>query len=102
MIKTLGAALFVLGVSFAVVGGDSTKEQSTAQTQPASPRAAAGAKELTLDLGDKVTMKLVLIPAAKFVMGSPKKEKDRDKGEVQHAVTISKPFYLGVYEVTVD
>ena len=31
--------------------------------------AAATARELTLDLGDKVTLKLVQIPAGKFLMG---------------------------------
>ena len=59
-------------------------------------------KELTLDLGDKVALKLVPIPAGKFLMGSPKTEKDRGKDEFQHEVTISKPFYMGVHEVTVD
>jgi len=50
---------------------------------------APAAKEL--DLGGGVTMKLVLIPAGKFMMGE---EKD------QHEVTISKPFYMGATEVT--
>ncbi len=58
-------------------------------------------KYLTLDLGKDVTMKLVLIPAGKFTMGSPKTEKGRfdDEGP-QHKVTITKPFYMGLYEVT--
>ena len=70
-------------------------------TTPASSQASQPAKELTLDLGDKVTMKLAIIPAGKFLMGSPKDEKDRrdDEGP-QHEVTISKPFYMGIYEVT--
>jgi formylglycine-generating enzyme required for sulfatase activity len=46
---------------------------------------------LTLDLGKGVTMKLVRIRPGKFVMGE---EKD------QHEVTLSKPFYVGVTEVT--
>jgi formylglycine-generating enzyme required for sulfatase activity len=58
------------------------------------------APTLNIDLGNNVTMKLVLIPAGKFMMGSPKDEKDRGKDENQHEVTISKPFYMGVYEVT--
>ena len=57
-------------------------------------------KELTLDLGNQVTMKLALIPAGKFTMGSPAGEKDRADDEVQHDVTISKPFYMGIFEVT--
>jgi formylglycine-generating enzyme required for sulfatase activity/tetratricopeptide (TPR) repeat protein len=59
-------------------------------------------KELTLDLGNKITMRMALIPAGKFLMGSPDGEKDRfadDEGP-QHEVTISKPFYMGVYVVT--
>ena len=58
-------------------------------------------KELTLNLGGGVTLWCVLIPAGKFMMGSPAGEKDRygDEGPRRH-VTISKPFYMGVYEVT--
>jgi formylglycine-generating enzyme required for sulfatase activity len=44
-------------------------------------------------------MKLALVPAGKFVMGSPQGEKERFD-EPQHEVEITKPFYLGVYEVT--
>jgi sulfatase modifying factor 1 len=75
---------------------------AAATTVWAEPPAAQHAKELTLDLGNKVTMKLALIPAGKFTMGSPETEKGRDKDEVQHEVTISKPFYMGVTHVTVD
>jgi len=49
---------------------------------------------------NSIGMKLVLIPAGKFVMGSPENEKGRKAGEFQRPVTIKKPFYLGVYEVT--
>jgi len=53
-------------------------------------------KQLTNSIG----MKLTLIPAGKFQMGSPAGEAERDAIEVQHEVEITKPFYLGVYEVT--
>jgi formylglycine-generating enzyme required for sulfatase activity len=53
-------------------------------------------KEITNSIG----MKLVLIPKGTFQMGSPEGEKRRAKGEVQHEVTLSKEFYLGVTEVT--
>jgi formylglycine-generating enzyme required for sulfatase activity len=64
-------------------------------------RAGIRDTELTLDLGGQVTMKLTLIPAGTFRMGSPETEKDRraDEGPA-HEVTISKPFYMGVCEVT--
>jgi formylglycine-generating enzyme required for sulfatase activity len=46
-------------------------------------------------------MKLALIPAGTFLMGSPAGEADRSPDEgPQHEVTISRPFYLGVYPVT--
>jgi formylglycine-generating enzyme required for sulfatase activity len=56
---------------------------------------------LALDLGGGVTMKMVLIRPGKFMMGSPDTEQNREgtKGP-QHEVTISKPFYMGVTEVT--
>jgi HEAT repeat protein/formylglycine-generating enzyme required for sulfatase activity len=63
--------------------------------------AAYGPRTLDLDLGKNVTLKLTLIPAGKFMMGSPKTETGRDDDEgPQREVTISKPFYMGVYEVT--
>lgn len=52
------------------------------------------------DLGNGIKLEMVLIPAGKFVMGSPKKEKGRDDDETQHEVTLTKPFYMGKYEVT--
>ena len=58
-------------------------------------------RTLILNLGDGVKMKLVLIPAGKFVMGSPKTETGRKDNEgPQREVTISKAFYIGVTEVT--
>ena len=65
-----------------------------------------------LDLGNGVTMKLVLIPAGEFMMGSslsaedvhrrfPGGKKEWYEGEhPQHRVRITKPFYMGAHEVT--
>ena len=54
-------------------------------------------KEITNSIG----MKLRRSPAGTFLMGSPESEKGRGKDEgPQHPVKISKPFYMGVYEVT--
>jgi formylglycine-generating enzyme required for sulfatase activity len=53
-------------------------------------------KEITNSIG----MKLVLIPKGTFTMGSPESEILRREDEVQHEVTISKDYCLGVYEVT--
>ena len=45
-------------------------------------------------------MEFVLIPAGTFIMGSPQDEPHRSKSEVQHPVTISRPFYMQTTEVT--
>jgi WD40 repeat protein len=64
---------------------------------------ATGGLEVTLwtkTIVNSIGMKLAQIPAGKFTMGSPKGEKGRDTPEKQHEVEITKPFYMGVYEVT--
>jgi formylglycine-generating enzyme required for sulfatase activity len=56
--------------------------------------------ETNADLGKEINLDMVLIPAGKFLMGSPVSEKGRSKDETQHEVTITKPYYIGKYEVT--
>jgi formylglycine-generating enzyme required for sulfatase activity len=58
-------------------------------------------KDLVLNLARRVSMEFVLIPAGKFLMGSPETETDRASDEgTPREVTISRRFYMGVYEVT--
>jgi formylglycine-generating enzyme required for sulfatase activity len=58
-------------------------------------------KEIAVDLGGGVKLEMVLIPAGDFLMGSPDSDKDAMGDErPQHRVRITKPFYLGKYEVT--
>ncbi len=59
-------------------------------------------RELTLDLGDGVTMELVYIKPGTFVMGGESTTDGRFQCvEVpKHEVTLTKGFYLGKYEVT--
>jgi len=47
-----------------------------------------------------IEKEMVLIPAGKFKMGSPATEKGRSNNETPHEVTLTKPFYMGKYEVT--
>jgi formylglycine-generating enzyme required for sulfatase activity len=55
---------------------------------------------LTLDIGG-VDMTFALIPPGEFLMGSPPDEVGRWKDEgPQHAVEITRAFYLGIYPVT--
>ena len=45
-------------------------------------------------------MVFALVPAGRFLMGSPESERYREVQEVRHEVTISRPFFLGAFEVT--
>ncbi len=47
-----------------------------------------------------IELEMKRIPAGTFMMGSPEDEAHRRADEVRHEVTISKPFYMGVYPVT--
>jgi formylglycine-generating enzyme required for sulfatase activity len=63
---------------------------------PEGKSAQASIMEVTNSIG----MKLRLIPAGKFMMGSPGTESYRSDNETQHRVSITKPFYMGETEVT--
>jgi formylglycine-generating enzyme required for sulfatase activity len=53
-------------------------------------------------ISNTIGMKLVLIPAGEFLMGSPDCDKDAEDDErPQHRVRITRPFYLGATQVTV-
>ena len=113
MIRVLGIAM-VLGLVGAL----------TVMAQEVKP-----GKVDVIELGKGVKLEMVLIPAGKFIMGFTKKEladlkvgfkeelkkelkKELGKGELylvdqimsvhwtQHEVTLTKPFYMGKYEVT--
>ncbi|MCY2940743.1 MAG: bifunctional serine/threonine-protein kinase/formylglycine-generating enzyme family protein [Planctomycetota bacterium] len=58
--------------------------------------------EEKVNLGNGVSLDMVLIPAGKFMMGSPASEVNRYPNETQHEVTLTTPFYVGKYEVTQD
>jgi len=64
----------------------------------------AGIKDVQqeLDLGSGVSLKLTLIPAGKFVMGAviERREGGAYWQTPYREVTISKPYYMGVFEVT--
>jgi len=60
-------------------------------------------KRKSIDLGNGFRMELVLIPAGTFDMGS----EDSEVGRIYHEgpvrrVQITKPFYMGIFEVTQD
>lgn len=66
---------------------------------------AAGGDGLPMqefDLGNGVLMRFAPIPAGTFLMGSPGTEYGHNSygDETLHEVTLTRPYYLGVYEVT--
>lgn len=83
----------LLTVALAVLASSCTSDRSL---EPPLTDDAPAVEIITNSLG----MKLALIPAGEFAMGSPESEKGREHGERQHPVRITKPFYLGVFEVT--
>jgi len=84
-------ALWLMGSLFGLAMA-SDKEP----TVQAEPQQGALKKEVSYALGDGVKMELVLILPGSFMMGSALESHDGPC----HAVTISKPFYIGKYEVT--
>lgn len=53
-------------------------------------------------VSNSIGMKLVVVPPGKFQMGSPLTEEKRSGEEVLHDVEITKPFFMGAFEVTQD
>ena len=52
--------------------------------------------KMSIDLGGGLKMDFVLIQSGSFTMGSEKGDDEKPP----HKVTLTKPFYMGVYEVT--
>jgi formylglycine-generating enzyme required for sulfatase activity/uncharacterized caspase-like protein len=72
-------------------------EREVVLVQAGREKVVRAAKELTNSIG----LRLVRVPEGKFTMGSPPDEEDRQQDEgPEHEVVLSRPFYLGVYEVT--
>jgi formylglycine-generating enzyme required for sulfatase activity/tRNA A-37 threonylcarbamoyl transferase component Bud32 len=71
----------------------------TKRVKVATPRGEQD-KDIT-SYTNTMGMKLALIPAGEFMMGSPEGEEGRSNDEgPQHKVQITKPFFMGACEVT--
>ncbi len=73
-----------------------------ARMNPAdSPKRPISPGDNEQEITNSIGMQLKLIPAGEFMMGSPEDEADRSDDEgPQHKVRITKPFYIGIHEVT--
>lgn len=80
---------------------NSETSNSGAQSPPVREDEARPVPELSLEaISQSTGMRLALIPAGKFQMGSPLTEVNRDDNEGPlHSVQVSS-FYMGLYEVT--
>ena len=68
---------------------------------PHPPERQANTPALPNEIPNSIGMKLVLIPAGEFLMGLPDDDRTANRVEKpQHRVRITRPFYLGVHEVT--
>jgi formylglycine-generating enzyme required for sulfatase activity len=69
--------------------------------RPATPAADTATASLPLRLTNAIQLTMALIPAGTFRMGSAASEPERGDDEgPQHDITITRPFYVGIYPVT--
>jgi sulfatase modifying factor 1 len=95
--------LALLGV--AACGDDDATTLKTAEIPSwakVAPEQIAEAKKhgVPVAFENDLGMRFVLIPAGTFLMGSPEDEEGRSDDETQHEVTLTKPFYMSIYETT--
>ena len=84
-----GEVALVASISNPSKSKDPTQSINTTEMKPDLTKIAAA-----------IEKEMILIPAGKFMMGSPATEKGRSDNETQHEVTLTKSFYMGKYEVT--
>ena len=72
----------------------------TPQEAKAAQRTASERENVPVEVTNSLGMKLALIPAGQFVMGSPKQEPGRRDVESQHIVRLTRSFYMATTEVT--
>ncbi|UCE05591.1 MAG: SUMF1/EgtB/PvdO family nonheme iron enzyme [bacterium] len=66
------------------------------------PTPVASESSVILRIDGTSSLKLRLIPAGSFMMGSPENEELREEDETYHKVTISTPFYMSATTITVE
>lgn len=98
MKKTM-VIVMVLLIAVSAAATETAESDATGQQKKAAADAGLPI-EKTIDLGNEVSMAFVYIPAGEFDMGSPADELKRDDDEGQHHIKLTKPFYMGKFEVT--
>ena len=82
-------------------GGNQAQQQKAATRDTIKKHMTPAQLVIGEPIVNSIGMKLALLPAGEFQMGSPDSDSDaRRQEKPQHLVKITKPFYLSVYEVT--
>jgi uncharacterized protein (TIGR02996 family) len=63
---------------------------------------AADVKPVVVERVNPLGMRFALVPPGRFLMGSPEDEKGRKPDETLHEVEITRPFWMGTFQVTQD
>ena len=95
-------AYFVAGVIQGIARTERNSDAHPPAWAKVAPEQIAEAKKhgVPVAFENDLGMRFVLIPAGTFLMGSPEDEKGRGDDEAQHKVTITKPYYMQITEVT--
>jgi formylglycine-generating enzyme required for sulfatase activity len=85
--------------------GEASPERggAVASAERSTPAAATHEAETLLPrrITNSINLTMMYIPAGTFRMGSPLSEAERGSDEgPQHEVTVTRPFYMGIYSVT--
>jgi formylglycine-generating enzyme required for sulfatase activity/serine/threonine protein kinase len=100
--------VLILSLGAAIYFGMTAHKEGSGDSNDGNKEAAALPTDVVIDLGGGVTLELHRIDPGKFRMGSLKDEQDlytrlssaRLIDEDAHEVEITRPFYLGRFEVT--
>ena len=91
--------ILILAIVFAlVICRDGVADKSAAKKPAAGDPAAMKKIEAAEWTVPGIGVAMRRIPAGSFTMGSPEGELGREPDETRHKVTISKPFYMAIYE----
>lgn len=75
--------------------------QALVRVDPEQDHRIVDTSKLASEYRNSIGMRLMLIPAGEFVMGSPLAEVGRVADEQPHRVVITRPFYMGACDVTI-
>jgi formylglycine-generating enzyme required for sulfatase activity len=100
MMRVANLLLCIMSVCMTSCSGPTLLPSLSPAEAKAAQQADAERQDVPMQLTNSLGMELSLIPAGRFIMGSPKNEVGRRPEETQHEVTLSRSFYMGTTEVT--